>query len=203
KFFPLLIRSLHVANREPARRAAQALGAGKSRRGLRVVDIACGSGVWGLAVAEADPEAAVTFQDFPGVLGHTRRFRQRHGVGKSAGYLAGDLKLADFGESRIDLALLGNIVHSEGEASSRNLFQSLHRALRPQGRLVIIDLVPFDDRSGPPRALIFALNMLLNTEVGDTYTLAEYTQWLRDAGFARVETADIEFHSPLVIGIKT
>jgi ubiquinone/menaquinone biosynthesis C-methylase UbiE len=202
RFFPLLVRSLHVLNREPARRAAQALGAGTTRRGLRALDVACGSGVWGIAVAEADPEAHLTFQDFPGVLEHTRGYARRHGVEGRSDFLPGELKQVDFGEARYDVALLGNIVHSEGERSSRELFRRLHRALRPQGRLAVIDLLPNEERSGPPQPVLFALNMLVNTEAGDTYTLAEYTAWLTEAGFARVETADIGSHSPLVLGVR-
>jgi hypothetical protein len=63
-------------------------------------------------------------------------------------------------------------------------------------------MVPNDERTGPPFALIFALNMLLNTEKGGTYTLEEYTRWLNGAGFTRVETADIQSHSPVIIGYK-
>ncbi|MDQ3918494.1 MAG: methyltransferase domain-containing protein, partial [Acidobacteriota bacterium] len=117
-------------------------------------------------------------------------------------FLAGDLKEVDFGESQYDVALLGNILHSEGEESSRDLLRRLHRALRPGGRVVVIDMLPNDARTGPPYQLIFALNMLVNTERGDTYTLAEYTCWLNEAGFPRVETADIGSHSPAVIGQK-
>jgi ubiquinone/menaquinone biosynthesis C-methylase UbiE len=201
-FFPTLIRSLHVTNREPARRAAQALGAGTTHRGLKVLDVACGSGVWGLAVAEADPEASVTFQDFPGVLEHTRRYVERAGAAGRADYLAGDLKRVDFGAGRFDVAILGNIVHSEGEASSRDLFGRLHRALRPGGRLAVIDMVPRDDRTGPVYPLEFALTMLVNTEHGDVYTLAEYRAWLTAAGFARVETADVGSHSPLIVAVR-
>lgn len=202
EFFPLLVRSLHVMNSEPARRLAEALGAGRTQKGLRVVDVACGSGVWGIAVAEADKEAHVTAQDFPGVFEVTREFVKRHNVEDRFDYLPGDLKEVDFGESRYDLAILGNIVHSEGEQSSRDLFKRLHRALRAGGRIAILEMVPNDERTGPPFALLFALNMLVNTEQGGTYTLAEYTDWLKDAGFSRVETADIGTHSPAIIAIK-
>jgi ubiquinone/menaquinone biosynthesis C-methylase UbiE len=202
QFFPILIRSLHVINREPARRTAEALGAGATHQGLKVLDVACGSGVWGIGIAEADKEAHLTMQDFPAVLEDTKRYLERHSVLDRADFLAGDLKEVDFGEERFDVALLGNIVHSEGEESSRDLFNRIHRSLKPNGRIAVIDMLPNDERAGPPFALIFALNMLINTTEGDTYTLAEYAAWLKEAGFARVETADIGSHSPIVVGVK-
>ena len=203
KFFPGLIRTLHVLNREPARKAAAALGAGTTRRSLNVLDVACGSGVWGIAVAEADAQARLTFQDFPGVLEHTKKYVHRHGLDARSDYLPGDLKRVDFGAARYEVALLGNIVHSEGEPSSRDLFRRLHRALKPGGQIVIVDMVPNEERTGPPYPLIFAVNMLVNTREGGTYTLGEYTRWLNDAGFPKVTTADIGSHSPLVIGTKS
>jgi ubiquinone/menaquinone biosynthesis C-methylase UbiE len=202
EFFPRLVRGLHVIHREPARRAAEALGAGRRRNGLRVLDVACGSGIWGIAIAEADPEARVTAQDFPGVLPVTREYVERHHLTGRFDFQAGDLKDADYGEARYDLAILANIVHSEGERSSRDLFRRVFRALRPGGRVAIADMIPNDDRTGPVFQLIFALNMLVNSEFGDTYTLAEYHRWLREAGFTRMDTADIGSHSPLVVGHK-
>jgi ubiquinone/menaquinone biosynthesis C-methylase UbiE len=202
EFFPILVRSLHILNWEPARRLAAALGAGGSHQGLRAVDIACGSGVWGIAVAEADRDARVTAQDFPNVLKLTREYLRRHGVEDRYDFLPGDLKQVDFSENQFDLALLGNICHSEGEKSSRDLFKRLHRALRPRGRVAIIDMVPNEERTGPVFPIIFALNMLLHTEEGGTYTLGEYEQWLKEAGFDRVETAEIGLHSPIIIGVK-
>jgi ubiquinone/menaquinone biosynthesis C-methylase UbiE len=201
-FFPALVRSLHVVNTHPARRTAEILGAGTTHKGMRVIDVACGSGIWGISIAEADQEARITAQDFPGLFETTRYYLKRHGVEDRYDFLPGDLKEVDFGEKRYDLALLGNIVHSEGEASSRELFKRLHRALKTGGRIVIIDMIPNDERTGPPFALIFALNMLVNTEKGGTYTLAEYAAWLKEAGFSRVETADIQSHSPLIIASK-
>src|SRR5947209_20423306 len=104
---------------------------------MSVIDIACGSGIWGIAVAEADKEARITAQDFPGLFETTRAYLKRHGVEDRYDFLPGDLKEVDFGENRYDLALLGNIVHSEGEASSQDLFKRLYRALKPGGRMVI------------------------------------------------------------------
>ena len=202
KFFPTLVSTLHVTNREPARRAAEALGVGSARQGLSAVDVACGSGVWGIAVAQADPQARVTAQDFPAMLRHTRKYLKTAGVEQQFDYLPGDLRKVEFGKQRYDLALLGNIVHSEGERSSRNLFRRLYRALRPGGRIAIVDMIPNDARTGPPFPVFFALNMLLNTQEGDTYTLAEYADWLMKAGFDRVEKADIGSHSPIIIGYK-
>jgi len=202
QFFPTLVRGLHVSGREPARRLAEALGAGKTHHGLKVIDIACGSGVWGIAVAEADRESRVTAQDFPGLLPVTKEFLEQHGVTPQYDFLPGDLKQVDFGDSRYDLALLGNIVHSEGEPSTRELFRRLRRALKPNGRIAIVEMVPNDQRTGPPFPILFAINMLVNTEEGDTYTLAEYTAWLADAGFGRIETADIGSHSPAIIATR-
>ena len=201
-FFPLLVRNLHVVNREPARRAAQVLGAGATHSSLSVIDIACGSGVWGIAIAECDRRARITAQDFPGMLDITRQYLKQHQVEDRYDFLPGDLKEVEFGRQRFDLALLGNIVHSEGESSSRRLFQRLSEALRPGARIAIIDMVPNDERTGPVFPLIFALHMLVNTRDGGTFTFAEYDQWLKEAGFSRVQTADIGSHSPMIIGTK-
>ena len=190
-FFPILIRSLHVANRAPAHRLAAVLGAGTRPQGLRILDVGAGSAVWSIALAEADTKARVTAQDFPGVLKETARFVAQHGLTERFDYLAGDLNSVDFGVNRFDVIVLGNIVHSEGEVSSRRLFQRLAVALDTAGRLAILDFFPNEERTGPPPAVLFALNMLVNTENGDTFTLSQYRNWLEEAGFAAIETVDI------------
>lgn len=203
EFFPHLIQGLHVWNSEPARAAARALSARADGAEVRdVLDVGAGSGIWGIRFAEEHPGARVTAHDFPGLLDHTRRYVERHGLAERFSYLAGDLKDLDFGRERFDLAILGNIVHSEGEASNRSLFRRLHGALRPGGRIAIVDMIPSDDRSGPPFAIFFALNMLVHTQEGSTYTLGQYGDWLTGAGFSKVETADFGFHSPLILARK-
>jgi ubiquinone/menaquinone biosynthesis C-methylase UbiE len=190
RFFSVLTRSLHVQNRLPAQRLARILGAGSKYGGLRALDVGCGSGVWGIAIAEADSDARVTAQDLPKVLEQTRAYVERHGVAERYDFLPGDLHKVAFAEEQYDLALLGHIVHSETVASAQQLFKRLQCALKPGGRMAIIDMIPNDERSGPPFPLVFALNMLVYTDEGGTYTFGEYRSWLCDAGFATVEMAD-------------
>jgi ubiquinone/menaquinone biosynthesis C-methylase UbiE len=190
RFFSMLTRTLHVQNRLPSQRLAKILGAGTKQQGLRVLDVGCGSGVWGIAIAEAYADARVTAQDLPKVLEQTRNYVEKCGVANRYDFLPGDLHRVMFPEGKYDLVLLGHIVHGESEASARQLFRKLQQALKPGGRLAIIDMIPNDERSGPPFPLIFALNMLVHTDAGGTYTFSEYTEWLMGAGFSSVEMLD-------------
>ena len=56
--------------------------------------------------------------------------------------------------------------------------------------------MPNDDRTGPPHALIFAVNMLVHTEAGDTFTFPELAEWLKDAGFEKPQLLDAPAPSP-------
>ena len=201
-FFPVLIKALHVANRQPARRAAQILCKGARDREMEALDVACGSGVWGIAVAQSKSTARVTAQDYPGILEITRQYARQHGVESRFNFLPGNLKEVKFDNARYDLAILGNIVHSEGEVAARSLFRRLSATLKPGGRMVIIDMVPNNQRTGPAFPIFFAINMLVNTSHGDTFTRAEYTAWLKQAGFKKVVTAEIGLHSPMLIATK-
>ncbi|MDE3135439.1 MAG: methyltransferase domain-containing protein [Acidobacteriota bacterium] len=201
EFFPVLVRTLHITNAAPAQKLAPQLVAG-AKGGLRVLDIGCGSAVWSIPIAKADPKARITAFDFPKVLETTRQFAEREGVGDRVEYLAGDLRVAKFPERRYDIAILGNIIHGEGEASARDLLARVYRALDSGGRLVIVDMIPNDERTGAVYPLLFALNMLVNTDQGDTYTLPEYREWINGAGFARIDTLDIGLNSPALVATK-
>ena len=198
--FAGLARSLHVVHWKFAVRASQILSAGCA--GMKVLDVACGSGVWGIAVAQTDPQSQITAHDLPEILEITKSFANKHHVGEQFNYLPGDLRTTHFGEGKFDLAILGNIVHSEGERFSRELFERMNGALKDRGRIAIIDIIPDEERTGPQSSLTVALAMLLDTEEGDLFTLAEYKDWLSQSGFTGIETADIGLHSPMVIAQK-
>jgi 3-hydroxy-5-methyl-1-naphthoate 3-O-methyltransferase len=88
---------------------------------------------------------------------------------------------------------------SSSAEMNRQLIARAHRALKQGGRLVIGDLLPNEERTGPPFPVMFAINMFLHCD-GDTYTFAEYRAWLREAGFGDVSAYDTKrSHSPVII----
>jgi len=164
----------------------------------RALDLAAGSGVWGIALAQAFPDLRVTAVDWPRVLEVTRQSVERFGVADRFSLLPGDLLEADFG-SGYDLATLGHILHSEGERRSRLLLRKTFEALAPGGTIAIAEFLVNQDRSGPPNGLLFAVNMLVATDEGDTWSFPEIAGWLAEAGFVNARTLPGLGPSPLIL----
>jgi ubiquinone/menaquinone biosynthesis C-methylase UbiE len=203
EFFSQLVQSLHRLSAGAAAAAARALGSDKPDKALKVLDVAAGSAVWSLALAKQDPQTLVTVVDLPEVVDRvTRRFVGEEGVLDRFTFWPGDLRQMDFGESSFDVVILGHICHGEGSQRTQELIRRAYRALRPGGQILIADFVPDNDRQRPLMPLLFALHMLVLTDHGDTFTLAEYQTWLSDAGFADVRTVPAPAPSPLILAAK-
>jgi ubiquinone/menaquinone biosynthesis C-methylase UbiE len=202
EFFPKLVAALFPGSFNASRTAVAALPA-KTRNGIkRIMDVAAGSGAWSIAFAQAIPEARVTVVDFPEVTPITREFTQKFGVADRYDYVEQNLRQADFGKNEYDLIILGHIIHSEGEKWGKNLVKKSYRALKEGGLLLIAEMVPNDTRTGPIIPLLFALNMLVHTNDGDVFTLKEYREWLKGAGFKKVTTIANPGPSPLILATK-
>lgn len=193
EFFSQFVDGLYTMNYQPARAAAEAtLREMKHQREIQLLDIGAGSGVWGFMFAKLDPRVRVTALDWPKVLDAvTRKFARREGLEARVSYLAGSLRELDFGQSQFDVVTLGHICHGEGADNSRRLFAKIRTALKPDGRLVIADFLPDENRAKAELPLLFGVNMLVHTDEGDVFTFEEYRQWLQEAGFEAVNR--IEF----------
>jgi cyclopropane fatty-acyl-phospholipid synthase-like methyltransferase len=154
--------------------------------------------VWGIGLAQRSPQVRVTAMDWAGVLDVTRKMAARHGVADRFTFVAGDMRSADFGTG-YNVATIGHILHGEGEAHSRSLLKKTHDALAPGGTVVVAEFLVNDERTGPPNGLIFAVNMLIGTDEGDTFSFHEIAGWLREAGFENPRTIDAPGPSPLIL----
>ncbi len=201
KFFEQLVVDIFPMSYAPAKALADHLKVAGSTKPVKVLDIASGSGVWGIALAEKSKNVQVTAVDWAGVIPVTKRVTQKHGVGNQFNYIEGDINDVNLG-SGYDFATLGHILHSEGEARSKKLLKRVFDALAPGGVIAIQEFLANDDRSGPPIAMIFALNMLINTDEGDTFTFPEISKWLEAVGFTNTRQLDAPGPSPLILATK-
>jgi SAM-dependent methyltransferase len=197
-FFLRFVEEIFPIHYPAAQRLGEALRVAKAAGPLSVLDIAAGSGVWSIALAQQSPHVRVTAVDWAGVIPITQKVTARHGVADRFLFVEGDLLEADFGSGH-SIATAGHILHSEGEERSRLLLKKTFDALAPGGRMAIAEILVDANRTAPLPALMFAVNMLVNSDQGDTFSLGEINGWLRDAGFEHVHTVEAPGLAPLII----
>lgn len=151
---------------------------------LKVLDIAAGHGMFGIAFATANPQAQIVALDWPNVLKVAKENAEKLGVGDRYSTLEGDAFEVDFG-SDYDVVLLTNFLHHFEPAMNESLLRKVHAALKTGGRAATLEFVPNDDRISPPDTAGFSLIMLASTRAGDAYTFAELDKMMTNAGFKR------------------
>jgi hypothetical protein len=201
-FFQELVNDIFPLSYSVAQQLAEHLELPASQEPVSVLDLAAGSGVWGIALAEGSRQVHVTAVDWPAVIPVTRAMVARFGLADRFSYREGDLLKTDFGTG-YTIATLGHILHSEGEARSQALVNKTFQALASGGTIVIAEFLVNADRTGPISGLTFAVNMLINTDCGDTFSFEEISSWLKDAGFVNARTlATHGGPSPLILATK-
>jgi SAM-dependent methyltransferase len=201
EFFSQLVENIIPLSHPPAQKLANHLKVAKTKNEIRVLDLAAGSGIWGIALAQKSPRVRVTAVDWAGMIPTTKRITQKFSVGERFNYVEGDILDANFG-SGYDIAILGHILHSEGEDRSRQLLAKTFGALKSGGTIAIAEWLVNDDRTKPLPSLMFAVQMLVNTEKGDTFSFNEIKKWLEEAGFKKVRKVEAPGPSPLVLATK-
>jgi SAM-dependent methyltransferase len=201
EFFSQLVETIIPMSYPGAQKLADHLKVANSKEQLRVIDLAAGSGIWGIALTQKSPQVSVTAVDWPGMIPTTKRITEKFGVRDRFNFVEGDLLEANFG-SGYDVATLGHILHSEGEQRGRQLLKKTVRALRSGGTIAIAEWLVNDDRTKPLPSLMFSVQMLVNTETGDTFSLNEIKNWLKDAGFKKVRKLEAPGPSPLILATK-
>ncbi len=201
EFFQELVENIIPMSYGAAQALADHLKVAEAKNEVRVLDLAAGSGVWGIALAQKSPRVQVTAVDWAGMIPTTKRITQKFGVADRFTFIEGDLLEADFGTG-YDIATLGHILHSEGEERSGKLLKKTCGALKSDGTIAIGEWLVNDERTEPLPSLMFAVNMLVNTEKGDTFSFNEIKSWLEEAGFKNARTLEAPGPSPLVLATK-
>jgi 2-polyprenyl-3-methyl-5-hydroxy-6-metoxy-1,4-benzoquinol methylase len=193
------IAAMHANASERAPAVVRAVGAEAVDR---MLDIGGGSGAYSIAFAKTNPRLQSEILDLESVLPIARRHIAEAGVADRVTARMGDLRAGGFGAG-YGLVFISAICHMLSPEENRQLLANSFAALRPGGRVAVQDFILDPDRTGPPWAALFALNMLVGTASGNTYTEEEYASWLRAAGFASVQRVNLPGPADLMLATRT
>jgi len=179
----------------PAAQAIAAItGAAKGEK-WKVLDIAAGHGLFGITLAQKNPNAEIVALDWDKVLTVAEENARAFGVAGRLKKLPGSAMEVEFGND-YDIVLVTNFLHHFNVETNEKLLKKVYRALKPGGRAVTLEFVPNDDRVSPPQAAFFSVTMLTSTPHGDAYTFKELEGMFKNAGFARSELHPMEGGMP-------
>ena len=153
---------------------------------LKILDIAAGHGLYGIAFAKKNPAVEIVALDWPNVLGVAKENAAKAGVADRYSTIEGNAFDADF-RNGYDIVLLTNFLHHFDIATCEGLLRKVHAALKQDGRAVTVEFIPNEDRITPPDAAAFSVIMLAETRGGDAYTFSQLERMFGNAGFSRSE----------------
>lgn len=168
----------------PASEALAGLLPLDSSRATKVLDISASHGTWGITLAKKNPKTQLVALDWAPVLKMTEENARAAGIADRFNTIAGSAFDVNLGND-YDVVLIPNFLHHFNVADCVRFLKKVHSALRPDGRVAVVEFVPNADRVTPPPAAGFSLVMLATTPEGDAYTFEEMADMLAQAGFQK------------------
>lgn len=166
----------------PAARGVAEIVSLDPSRETRILDISASHGTYGITLAQKHPRSHLIALDWESVLAVAEENAAKGGLAGRFSKIVGDAFTIDLGAD-YDVVLVPNFLHHFNVADCTRFLRRVNAALRPGGRVVIVEFVPNEDRVSPPASATFSLVMLGTTPEGDAYTFAEYRAMLAEAGF--------------------
>lgn len=176
------IGAMHVVAYNLAPGIVSAIRPGQAKK---LLDIGGASGSYTQAFLEAFPGMTATLFDLPPVIKIAERRLSGTGLLQRITLVPGNFYLDELPQG-YDLVLLSAIIHQNSTEQNIALYRKIYRALVPGGRIIIRDHVMTPDHTQPARGALFAVNMLVGTQGGGTYSFEEIRESLEVAGFINV-----------------
>jgi len=176
------IGAMHVIGKKMAQRVAESLDLTRFKR---LLDVGGASGTYVMAFLRCAPNLTATIFDLPRVTNIARARIEKEGFADRVTVTPGDYSKDEL-PSGYDLVLLSAIIHSNSREENVELYKKAFRALEPGGSILVRDYFMDATRTFPPGGAVFAVNMLVATRAGNTYTKEEVRADLASAGFVNI-----------------
>lgn len=192
------IAAMHTRGTTQANEVVRAIGMTGVSHAL---DVGGGSGVFSFEMLRSNPEMHATIFDLPNIIPLTQQYVQSSGFSGRINTISGDYLTGNLGHG-YDLVFMSAIIHINSPGENQLLIWRGAEALNKGGRLVVLDHIMDEDRTSPRDGAVFALNMLVGTFHGDTYTESEIRSWMHDAGLEKTEMKVTPSGIQIMIGHK-
>ena len=192
------IDAMHVVGRTLSQEIADSYDLAPFKR---LLDIGGATGTYTIAFLEKNPIMTAVLFDLPDVIPWAEERLGAEGLLERVECVAGDFYKDELPKG-CDFVLLSAIIHQNSPEENLELYRKIHRAVLPGSTLLIRDHVMDSARTEPPQGTLFAINMLVNTKGGDTYTFDEIKETLEKAGFEEVKLVREGEHMDCLVEAK-
>jgi ubiquinone/menaquinone biosynthesis C-methylase UbiE len=149
-----------------------------------LLDLGGGPGSYSLEILKHEQQARAMIVDRPATLESAKEIIATQKAGTRIEMTAGDIFELDHKQT-FDTVLFSNILHIYSTKENKILLKKIHRALKPSGRLILVDLFLDENETSPIDAAFFSLTMLMFTKTGKSYTFSETEKVLTATGFTK------------------
>lgn len=168
-----------------------------------LLDVGGGPGTFSALFAQKHPTLRATVLDLHAIVEIAKEIVASMGVGDRVTTLAGDYTTTAFPTER-DVVLMSGIFHRETPDRCRALIKKGFASLKPNGMLIVSDVLTDASGATPAFAALFGLNMMLTAPDGGVHSVTDVATWMKDAGFVEIKTRDFPPPMPhkMAFGIK-
>ena len=163
-----------------------------------LLDLGGGPGTYAIHFCLANPELRAAIFDFPESMSCALRIVKQFNLEDRIDFMAGNY-LEEEIEGKYDVSWLSHILHAEGENDCKKIIQKTMSVMEPGGLILIHDFILDNSQDNPLFPALFGLNMLINTPQGQSYSEAQITTMLVEAGVKHVKR--LPFQGPNDAGI--
>ena len=155
---------------------------------IRLLDLAGGPAAYAILLCQENPSLKCVTVDLKAISAEATGYVERFGLRDRIECRAGDYHADTYEKGAYDAVTIFGALHQESPAQIVDILKRAHDALKPGGRLFVLDMMTDATRTAPKFSALFAVNMALTTENGWVFSDEELKGWMREAGFRPGET---------------
>lgn len=151
-----------------------------------LLDLGGGSGVYSIILTKKYSNLKATVFELPFVCEITKEFVEKEKADKVETVVGDYLK--DSLANDFDVALLSQVLHAHSIEDCKFLLKKIYNDMKIGGLVIVNEFLLNENKTGPKFPALFALNMLLISKSGNSYTASEISSWLEEAGFKEIKS---------------